>query len=363
MVLRTITNGSAVTEHNVRFEVQDPSIITGAYLVLNHNIVPIGNDLRVTIVDARDADFYDAGWLNALAVLETQEIDILVPLPKQTISVIFQNCLNHCITMSNILNKKERVLFIGAISGLTPDNLTGAKLAAVEDIGVLEGIQGATVADVLDGNTEDLANYSVSAAYGNTYRCVYFYPDQIVVQAGGQNVLISGYYLAAAGAGYESGTGNIAMPMTKKTLNGFTILQNKQFSPFTLNQLANAGVTVLQPVAGGGNVNWGITTTQSGFVEEQEISIVFIRDRIAKTMRSGFVAFIGQPGDDQIIAKLSARAQSILTSFITQGLITAYADLLVVQDSVNPTQYDISVRVQPVYPVNFVFIKVSVGLL
>jgi hypothetical protein len=265
--------------------------------------------------------------------------------------------------MSNIINRRERVLFIGAISGLTPDNLTGAKLAAVEDIGVIEGLQGDTVAEVLSGSVEDLANYSVSAAYGNTFRAVYFYPDQIVVQAGGQNVLVSGYYIAAAAAGYESGTGNIAMPLTNKTLSGFTILQNKQFSPFTLNQLANAGVTVLQPVAGGGNVVWGITTSQSGFVEEQEISIVFIRDRIAKSLRSGFKAFIGQPGDDQIVAKLSGRAQSLLTSFITGGLITAYADLLVIVDSVDPTQYDISVRVQPVYPVNFVFIKVSVGLL
>ena len=361
--IATITNGSAVTEHNVRFEVQNPLVTTGAYLVLNHNIVPIGNDLRVTIVDARDAPFFDVGWANALASLETVQIDILVPLPNQTISVIFQDALNHCITMSSISNKMERVLFIGAINGLTPDNITGAKLAAVEDIGILEGIQGNTVAEVLAGDTEDLANYSVSAAYGNTYRAVYFYPDQIVVSAGGNNILIDGFYLAAAGAGYESGTGNIAMPLTNKTLAGFTILRNRQFSPFTLQQLVNSGVTVLQPVAGGGSVIWGITTTQSGFVEEQEISIVFIRDHIAKSLRAGFQAFIGLPQDDTLLAKLSGRAQSLLTSFINQGLITAYADLLVMQDAVDPTQWNVTVRVQPNYPVNFIFIKVSVGLL
>lgn len=353
---------SIVTESNLRYEVID-SGATSPYIVVNHNVVPDGNELRVTIVDARDASFFDAGWLNALASLETVECDIVVPLPNQTISVIFQNTLNHCLTMSNILNKKERLLFIGAINGLTPDNVIGAKLAAVENIGLLEGIQGNTVAEILSGNTEDLANYSVPAAYGETYRAVYFYPDQIVVQAGGDNILIDGFYLAAAGAGFFSGTGNIAMPLTNKVLSGFTILRNRQFSPFTLSQLANAGITVLQPVSGGGTVIWGITTSQSGFVEEQEISIVFIRDRIAKDLRSGFGAFIGMPDDGTMIPKLSARANSLLTSFIDQNLITAYKDLAIVRDAVDPTQFDITVRVAPIYPVNFVFIKVSIGLL
>lgn len=351
-----------VGESNVRYEVIDPNALSN-FLVVNHNVVPDGYGLRITIVDSRDATFFDAGWVNALASLEAQEIDVLVALPKQTISVIFQNALAHCQTMSNLRNKKERVLFLGAINGLQPANLTGAKPAAVEDIGILEGIQGETVADVLAGNTEDLTNYSVPDAFGNTFRAVYFYPDQIVCQVGSDNVLIDGFYMAAAAAGFISATNNIAMPMTNKILTGFTILRNKQFSPLVLEQLANAGVSVLQPVQGGGTVIWGITTTQSGFPEEQEISIVFIRDRIAKSLRGGFKAFIGMPEDDATPSKLNARAVSLLNSFISQGLITDYADLAVVRDSVDPRQWNITVRVQPVYPVNAIFIRVSIGLL
>lgn len=350
-----------VGESNVRYEVIDPEAVSN-YLVVNHNVVPSGYSLRITIVDEKDADFYDAGWTSALASLETQEIDILAPFPKQTMSVIFQNAVAHCATMSNRRNKRERVPFIGAISGLTPANITGAKPAAVEDIGVLEGIQGETITDVLAGNIEDLTNYSVADAFGNTYRCVYFYPDQIVCQVGSDNVLIDGFYLAAAGAGWASAMTNVAMPLTNKVLAGFTILRNKQFSPLVLEQLAAAGATVLQPVQGGGLVQWGITTTQSGFVEEQEISIVFIRDRMAKTLRGGFKAFIGLPEDDFTQAKLTARANGIMTSFVGR-LITDYADLNVVRDAVDPTQWNISVRAQPIYAVNFINIKVSVGLL
>lgn len=353
-----------VSESSLRYEIVDTALgAVSNFVVVNKKVVPAGNTLRITIVDSRDATFFDAGWINALASLESQEIDVLVTLPKQTISVIFQNALAHCRVMSNTKNKKERVLFLGAINGLLPVNLTGAKPAAVEDIGVLEGIQGETIADVLAGNVEDLTNYSVADSFGNTFRAVYFYPDQIVAQVGTDNVLIDGFYIAAAAAGFISATNSVAMPLTNKVLTGFTILRNKQFSPLTLEQLALAGVTVLQPVQGGGNVIWGITTTQSGFPEEQEISIVFIRDRIAKNLRTGFKAFIGLPEDDALIAKLTARAVALLNSFISQGLISDYKDLLVVRDSVDPRQWNISVRVQPTYPVNFILIRVSVGLL
>lgn len=366
----TAVNGSDVLtiakvfadETNLRFEVLD-STQESYYVVINHNVVPDGNALRVNLVQEKDASFFDAGWINALESLETQEIDILAPLPKQTISVIFQNALTHCKTMSGIKNKKERVLFCGAISGLKPENLTGASPAAVEDIGLLEGIQGDDPSEILAGTIEDISNYAVADAFGNTYRCVYFYPDQIVVQAGADNVLVDGFYIAAAAAGYLSAVGNVAIPLTNKVLSGFTILRNKQYSTTVLEQLTQAGVTVLQPVQGGGRVIWGLTTTQSGYPEEQEISIVFIRDRLAKSLRGAFAGYIGIAEDDTIIATLSARAISAMNSFLSQGLITAYKDIVVQRDSVDPRQWNVSVRAQPTYPVNFIYIKVSLGLL
>jgi hypothetical protein len=263
--------------------------------------------------------------------------------------------------MSNIANRKERVLFMGAIQGLTPSNLTGVTPAAVEDIGTLEGIQGDSITDVLAGNVEDLANYSVSDAFGSTFRAVYFYPDQIVVQAGAENVLVDGFYIAAAAAGYANADLALQNPFTNKVFSGFTILRNKTFSPLVLEQLAAAGVTTLQPVAGGGRVVWGITTSQSGFPEEQEISIVFIRDRVAKVLRAGFSGFIGTPQLPTTATSLSTEAVILLNSLISQGLITAFKGLSVQQDSVDPRQWNVAVSVQPVYPINWIYIKVTVA--
>lgn len=357
----TITIEKAfVIETGLRFEVLDTSDVSN-YVVINKNVVTNGFALRVTLVDSKDASFYDSGWINALAELEKVNCDILVPLPKATYSIVAQNALSHCRTMSNIRNKKERVLFAGALNGLTPENLTGEEDAAVEDIGILEGIQGDSVTEVLAGNIEDLSNYSVSDAFGTTFRCVYFYPDQIVVSAGGSNVLLDGFYIAAAAAGYMAGNPRIEMPLTNKVLGGFTILRDKLFSNSTLEKLAEAGVTVLQPVQGGGRVIWGVTTTQSGYPEEEEISIVFIRDRLAKTLRSAFAGFIGLPEDLTLQATLQNRLVNVMNSFVTQGLITKYADPTVKRDSVDPTQWNLSVKVQPTYPVNFIYVRVSVG--
>ena len=295
--------------------------------------------------------------------MEKIEVDIVVPLPSQTISQILQNARIHCETMSNIKNRRERVLFTGAINGLLPENVIGTEPAAVEDIGVLEGIQGDDTSEILAGDTEDLADYGVPNSFGDTFRVVYFYPDQIVVQIGADRTIIDGFFIAAAAAGYLSGVPNVAIPLTNKVLSGFTILRNKVFRPIILENLTVAGICVLQPTIGGGRVIHGRTTTQSGFVEEQEVSIVFIRDRIAKTMRAAFQAFIGQAESSTLQGSLSSRAVGILNGLISQGLITQFADLKIARDQVDPTQWNISVAVQPVYPVNYIYIEVSIGLL
>ena len=175
--------------------------------------------------------------------------------------------------------------------------------------------------------------------------------------------LVDGFFIAAAAAGFLSGVPNVAIPLTNKVMSGFTILRDKVYRPIILEQLTAAGISVLQPTIGGGRVIHGRTTTQSGFVEEQEISIVFIRDRVAKSMRAGFQAFIGTAESPTLQGSLVSRATGLLNGLIGQGLITQYQDLKVKRDQVDPTQWNVTVAVQPTFPVNFIFIEISIGLL
>jgi hypothetical protein len=362
-VIKIHKSSGFVTESDIEFKVLDSSITSARVLFTDDLALSLGQTLRATVVDTKDASFFDVGWITAYEALEKIECDIVVPLPSQTISAIFQNGKQHVLSMSNIQNRKERVLFIGAIRGLNPENVIGTEDAAVEDVGVLEGIQGDDVSEVLAGNIEDLADYTVQNAYGDTFRVVYFYPDEIVVQIGADRTLVDGFFVAAAAAGFLSGVPNIAVPLTNKTLSGFTILRDKIYRPIVEQNISAAGITLLKPVTGGGLVIWGKSTTNSGFTEEQEISIVFIRDRIAKSFRTGFKGFIGIAETSSLQGSLMSRAVGILAGFISGGLITAYRDLKIVRDQVDATQWDITVAVQPAYPVNFIFIRTSIGLL
>jgi len=360
----TITRASGffVSETNLKWQLLLPGSDSQRVLFTTDLALAATQGLRVSYIDERDADFFDANWAAALEVLETQDIQILVPLPTQTFSAIQQSFRVHVETMSTTYYKRERVLLTGALEGLTVQQVLGNELAAPEDIGILEGIQGDDAEEVLDGNIEDLADYGVATNFGSTYRVVYFYPDEIIRVINGTRTTIPGYYMAAAAGGWLNGEPNIAMPLTFKTLVGFTILNDNIFKQTELDLMGDGGITVVQPVTGGGRVLHGKTTTQSGNAEEEEISIVFIRDHIARTMRRSFQAFIGQPEDPTLIPSMTARAIALLNAFVSQNLITAYRNLSVSRDDVEPRQYNIVLEVQPNYPVNWIFIDISVGL-
>ena len=351
---------------DLRWELIDPADESAKLLITKDlntgNAIGEGDGLRITYVDIDDAAFYDSNWGTALEALEVEDLQLLVPLPDQNYSSIFQACRVHVDLMSTTANKKERMLLIGAVQGITAEALIGTELVAVEDIAVLEGIQGDSADEILNGDIEDLQDYSVASAFGETFRVVYLFPDQIVRTISGTRTYLHGLYLAAAAAGRLSGTANAAMPLTNKVLTGFSILRDRVYKQYTLNQLGEAGVTVVVPVTGGGKVLHGKTTVSSGAAEEEEISIIAVRDQIATSMRAVLRSFIGQPEDATLAAAIMSKCVSALNAFIAQGYISTYQSLNVTRDGTDPRQWNVVVEILPTYPVNWIFIDVSVGI-
>lgn len=383
LIITGITNDSTVTVvandgsntvlagdgQEVQFFIKDETDTTNvsAALLLHQDLVSsgtlkVGDGIKISYIDEVDADFYDSNWSEAFEALEREDCQIVVPLPAQNRSGIFRAAINHVNTMSSITIQKERVALIGAQQGVTADALIGLEEVAVEDIGVLEGIQGDDPEEVLDGNIEDLANYKLTDNY-NEKRLMYFWPDQVVREVAGTNQYIDGYYIAAAAGGWFSGTQNIALPLTNKVLTGFSIPRDKKKRPFILNALGGEGVTVLQPVVGGGRVLAGRTTSQSGFVEDEEISIIFIRDRVKQVLRDSLRPFIGTVEDQNTQGVMSSRVASIMSALVSQGLITRYDSIRVERDKVDPRQWNVYLRFQPAYPINYIFIDIEVGVL
>ena len=363
----TFSETVAAEASNIQFFIEDESSTERQFgLLLNKSIansgsLQDGDGIKVSYIDQNDADFFDTNWFESFEKLEAFNTQIIVPLPTQTISNIFRAAVAHCELMSSITNRKERVAYIGAQEGITPDALIGNELVAVENIGVLEGIQGDDPEEILDGNTEDLANYKLNDNY-TTERSVYFYPDQIVRNINGSNTLIDGFYLAAAAAGYTSATTNVATPLTNKVLIGFNILRDKVFKDLTLNQLGSVGATVLQPVLGGGRILAGRTTSTSGFIEDEEISIIFIRDRVKQVLRDALQTFIGRVQDSATNTLMLTRVTSVMSALVSQGIIESYTNVSVERDKVDPRQINVFLRFVPTFPINFVFIDIEVGI-
>lgn len=370
----TLTNPSAGgvlpftnTDSNLVWELIDPAE-ESARLLITKDLATAGtirrrDGLRIAYIDIDDADFFDTNWAAALEELEKVDTQIVVPLPDCCYSSIQQATVQHCILMSNTANQRERMALIGAIQGITADAVIGRTSVAVENIGVLEGIQGDDPEEVLAGNIEDLQSYKVSTNYGSTFRAVYFFPDQIVRVINGTRTYIHGFYMGAAAGGLLAATPNVAQPLTRKILTGFSILRDRTYKNSTLNELGNVGATVVVPVTGGGQVLHGKTTTSSGAPEEEEISVVFIRDKVANVLRDVLRGFIGRPEDATLTAAITTTVQKALEALTAQGLLVQFKNLSVQRDAVEPRQWNVQVEVQPTYPVNWIFVDVSVGVL
>jgi hypothetical protein len=321
-----------------------------------------GDGIRVTYIDTEDADFYDNNWATALDTIEASTLQILVLLPDQNFSAIQQAGRTHVGLMSNTANRRERVLFTGAQTGVTAQALLGNELVAVEDIGVLEGIQGDSADEILNNSIEDLQDFSIATNFGTTFRVLYLFPDQIVRVVDGTRTYLDGFYMAAAAAGYMSGNADYSIPLTRKNLIGFSILRDRTYNQTTINSLGAAGVAVVVPVTGGGQVVHGKTTTASGASEEEELSVIFIRDFIATSMRQVMQSFIGVPEDPTLAAAIASKAISALSAFSAMNYITDWQNLGVSRDVTDPRQWNIIVEIAPNIPVGWVFIDVTVSV-
>jgi len=329
--------------------------------LVDSQTIKAGDGIRITYIDQKDVLFFDTNWFEAFEVLEAAECQVVVPLPTQNISGIFRAAVSHCETMSTIANQKERMALIGAQRGLTTAALLGQTDVAIEDIGVLEGIQGDDASEVLDANTEDLANYKLSDNYTSN-RSVFFYPDQIIRNVSGTNSFVHGFYMAACAAGYLSATQNVAIPLTFKQLTGFSIGRDRVFRKLILDQLGGVGATVVQPITGGGKILAGRTTSTSGFVEDEEISIMFIRDSVKRTLRDSMLGFVGGVEDSNTLGVMTARVITIMGALVTQGLLTSFKNVRVEKDKVDPRQWNVYAQYRPSYPINFVWIDLEIGI-
>jgi phage tail sheath protein FI len=94
-----------------------------------------------------------------------------------------------------------------------------------------------------------------------------------------------------------------------------------------------------------------------------EVSLVRIGDFFIKLLKNILdKMFIGSVIDQGTFSSIEGTIRQIVESLTKSNVLMGYSNLSIARDSVNPTKINISLRITPVYPLNYIDIKFSIGL-
>lgn len=326
-------------------------------LTLASKIAFQNNASFLVLVQNEGAGTTAGDYLTSLSKLETKTIDTIVPITVGSgINVndmtIDQRALAlnytklHCETMSNEVNKKERVA-IGSLGR----------------------------ANVGDVDTPDTYIYTAEVGL-DSKRIAINAPGLCTVQlqdpAGVfHDVTIDGSFLSSAVAGLSvSPLNDVATPLTNKELVGFTNLDassddhsSTEYLVTEMNNLAAAGVMVIAKEGPRIFVRHQLTTDQSNVVNG-EFSVVTLIDYVSQAVRFSCNQFIGKKLKP--ITTIPAVKGTILATLQTlaqNDIISSIGGIIVQINPLNPTELLVEAAYVPIFPLNRIKINFTIRTL
>jgi hypothetical protein len=264
---------------------------------------------------------------NAIDKLATVDgINIVVPLSTDT--SLFSYLKSHVNTTSSLTERKERTGIVG-MSG-----------------------------------SPSISTVMTQAQALNSKRMVLVSPTSATrfVGNGVTPSTLDGSFLAAAIAGIRTSRAfDVADPLTRKEIVGFesipdTLLRAEK------NQLSGAGVCVVENVSSIPRVRFG-TTTAPASVDTREYSVVEIIDFVASNMRKLLEAiFIGQKILLDTPSQVRSTVSAVLQDLINREVIVGFDQVAASINGIDPTQVDVSFRISPVFPLNWILITFSLSV-
>ena len=169
---------------------------------------------------------------------------------------------------------------------------------------------------------------------------------------------LAGAFTAARVAGSLAGI-DVATPITHRTY-GVTSLETL-FSDTNKDDLITYGVCAFEQAPSGRRVIRGITTIQDISPTQEdpmkEISVQRIADYISYNMYINLEGqFVGKKGLAGTTNSINTAATSILLKLKDAQIIVDFQNVVVTQDTSDPTVFYVSYEVAPISPINFIFI-------
>jgi len=292
----------------------------GAQLVFENGASIVGA-VQVQVTGNDYTDFEDA--LNKLEIVD--DASIIVPLYAS--STFGTSVLkSHVSRMSSKVERKERV-------GLT---------------GLDETLEAISTASWI----------SLAGALGSN-RMGLVYPGKMNKILDEGEVVLDGTFLAAAIAGMmTSAEFDSAEPLTHKDLFGIVDVGISVLN-VVKNQLATAGVMIVDKRGITPYIRHGLTTDMTT-ISGQEMSVTTSIDEVVKNLRKVLEgAYVGTKFLATLPSQVSMTMQTNLLQAIEDELITAFTDLQVKRNAIDPRAVDIKVKVMPVFPCNWLDIEMT----
>lgn len=180
-----------------------------------------------------------------------------------------------------------------------------------------------------------------------------------------REVILGGQYMAAAVAG-KSVSQIAAMPLTRKTIAGFTgpaespIQREGEKDLETQNGLLVVEKTRRNQI----QVRHGVTTDPTDLLT-REWSIIGQQDVMVYRIRDYLDAdgLIGMPIYDTTLIQVKASAEAALVSLVRDGVIVGHQNLKVRQLSTMPDVIEVRFEWKPAYPLNYIVVRYSVAVM
>ena len=177
-----------------------------------------------------------------------------------------------------------------------------------------------------------------------------------------RDITLGGQYMAAAVAG-KSVSAIAAMPLTRKTILGFTgpaeIQREGEKNLESSNGLMVVEKTRRQLV----QVRHGVTTDPTD-LHTREWSIIGQQDVMVYRIRDFLDAdgLIGMPIYDETIVQVKASAEAALVQLVNDQIIRGYQNLKARQIATMPDVIEVRFEWRPAYPLNYIVVRYSIAV-
>ncbi len=254
--------------------------------------------------------------------------DLITPLSIDP--AVFAYLNQHCVFMSSPRQEGERTGVVGVAAGTSP-----------------LGVQAIA---------KSLLSELMIVAYPDSY--------VVTIQDDAGNLidqLVDGTFMAAALAGtLTSSAVDVATPLTRRQITGFKQV-GRSLDPTEANQVAVAGVTIIEQVDTILRVRHGLTT-RPDTVLTRTPSVTLTIQFVQQSMRRVLDPYIGQKFTASLLKSVEGSMVGAFSTLIDQQIVSKVSGIDVGVDENDPTILRASAIYVPVFPLEYIIVSLGVRI-